>query len=97
MYKYRIKIEPIEDVEDAMISDELPKPIECDGFVILGDRGKRGVIVRQNINDLEIASILAEDTAILGASSIAKAMREASEMKRKSAAGDLFAKLLNLD
>lgn len=97
MYKYRIKIEPIEGAGGAMISDKLREPIECDGFVILGDRGKRSVNVKHDINDIVIASIIAEDTDILGASYIAKAMREASEMQRKSAAGDLFGKLLNLD
>lgn len=97
MYKYRIKIEAIEGEEGAMICDELLEPIECDGFVILGDRGKRSVNVKHDINDIKIASIIAEDTDILGASAIAKAMREASEMKRKSAAGNLFGKLLNLD
>lgn len=95
MSKYRIKIEAIEGAEGAMISDELLEPIECDGFVILGDRGKRSVNVKHDI--IKIASIIAEDTDILGASAIAKAMREASEMKRKSAAGNLFGKLLNLD
>ncbi len=97
MYKYRIKIEPIEGAESMKLSDELLEPIECDGFVILGGRGKRSVNVKHDINDIEIASIIAEDTDILGASFIAKAMREASEMKRKSAAGNLFGKLLNLD
>lgn len=97
MYKYRIKIEPIEGAEGAKISDELLEPIECDGFVILGNRGRTSVNIMHDINDIEIASIIAEDTDILGASIIAKAMREDSEMKRKSAAGNLFGKLLNLD
>jgi len=99
MYKYRIKVEAIGEAEcKVMLDEELTEGIECNGFVILGDRDhKQGVAVKHDINDIDIAGLIAVDADMLGASLIAKAMKDAYELKKKSRAGDLFGKLLNLD
>ena len=98
MYKYRIKVEAIGEVEGkAMLDEKLTEGIECNGFVILGDRDKQETIIKHDVNDIDIASLIAEDADMLGASLIAKAMKDAYELKKKSRAGDLFGRLLNLD
>ena len=99
MYKYRIKVEVIGEGEGKVKLDEkLTEGIECNGFVILGDRDhKQGVTVMHDINDIDIAALIAENADILGASLIAKAMKDTYELKKKERAGDLFGKLLNLD
>ena len=98
MYKYRIKVEAIGEAEGKdMLDEKLTEGIECNGFVILGDRDKQGAIIKQDVNDIDIAGLIAEDADMLGASLIAKAMQDACELKKKSRAGDLFGKLLNLD
>lgn len=98
MYKYRIKVEAIGEGEcKVMLDEKLTEGIECNGFVILGDRDKQGAIIKQDVNDIDIAGLIAEDADMLGASLIAKAMTDACELKKKERAGNLFGKLLNLD
>lgn len=99
MYKYRIKVEAIGEAEcKDMLDEKLTEGIECDGFVILGDRDhKQGAIIKHGVNDIDIAGLIAEDADMLGASLIAKAMKDACELKKKERAGNLFGKLLNLD
>lgn len=97
MYKYRIKVELIGEGK-AMLDERLTEGIECNGFVIIGDRDdNQGVTVKHDVNDIDIAGLIAEDAGMLGASLIAKAMKDACELKEKACAGDLFGKLLNLD
>lgn len=98
MYKYRIKVEAIGEGEcKDMLDEKLIEGIECNGFVILGDRDdNQGVTVKHDINDVGIAGLIAEDADMLGASLIAKAMKDACELKEKARAGDLLGKLLNL-
>lgn len=98
MYKYRIKVEAIGEGEcKVMLDEKITEGIECNGFVILGDRDKKGAIIRHDVNDIDIAGLIVEDAGMLGASLIAKAMKDACELKEKACAGDLFGKLLNLD
>lgn len=99
MYKYRIKVEAIGEGEcKDMLDEKLTEGIECNGFVILGDRGpKQGVTLKHDVNDIDIAGIIAEDAGMLGASLIAKAMKNACELKKIERAGNLFGKLLDLD
>lgn len=99
MYKYRIKLEAIGEGEcKDMLNEELTEGIECDGFVILCNRDhKQGAIVKYNVNDIDIAGLIAEDADMLGASLIAKAMKDAYELKKRERAGDFFGKLLKLD
>lgn len=79
-----------------MLDEKLTEGIECNGFVILGDRDKQGTIIKHDVNDIDIAGLIAEDADMLGASLIAKAMKDACELKKNSRAGDLLGKLLNL-
>lgn len=98
MYKYRIKVEAIGEGEcKDMLDEKLTEGIECNGLVILGDRDKKGTIIKHDVNVIDIAELIAEDADMLGASLIAKAMKDAYELQKKARAGDLFGKLLNLD
>ena len=98
MYKYRIKVEAIGEAEGKdMLDEKITEGIECNGFVILGNRDKQGAIIKHDVNDIDIAGLIAEDAGMLGASLIAKAMNDAYKLKRKERAGDLFGKLLDLD
>ena len=97
MYKYRIKVEAIGECKD-MLDEKITEGIECNGFVILCDRDhKQGAIVKHDVNDIDIAGLIAEDANMLGASLIAKAMKDAYELKKKERAGVAFGKLLTLD
>lgn len=91
MYKYRIKVEAIGEGEcKNMLDEELTEGIECDGFVILGERDhKQGAIIKHDINDIDIAGLIAEDADMLGASLIAKAMKDDYELKKKRARREL--------
>ena len=98
MYKYRIKMEAIGEGEcKDMLDEKLTEGIECNGFVIIGDRDEQGDIIRHDVNDIDIAGLIAEDADMLSASLIAKAMKDAYELKKKERAGNLLGKLLNLD
>lgn len=98
MYKYRIKVEAIGEGEcKEMLDEKLTEGIECNGFVIIGDRDEQGDIIRHDVNDIDIAGLIAEDADMLSASLIAKAMKDAYELKKKERAGNLLGKLLNLD
>lgn len=99
MYKYRIKVEAIGEGEcKDMLDEKLTEGIECNGFVILGNMDhKKGVTVKHDVNDIDIAGLIAEDANMLSASLIAKAMKDAYELKKKERAGNLFGKLFDLD
>lgn len=86
MANYRIKVEPIGELnENMMPDDDLRMGVECDGFTIIADRDEEHDTVyaaHMSVND--IATIIASNTFMLKAAYVAKAMREAVELTEKS-------------
>jgi len=50
--------------------------VDCNGFVILCDKGDRGTSIMHNVSNIDIAHALAGNGNLMAASLIALAMRE---------------------
>ena len=77
---YRITVEVIGDEKDHEIGDSLRGGVECDGFAIIANKGKGGQTVIHGISNLDLACIIAGNDDLMGASVIAKALREAKDI-----------------
>lgn len=77
---YRITVEVIGDEKDHEIGDSLRGGVECDGFAIIANKGKGGQTVIHGISNLDLACIIAGNDELMGASVIAKALREAHDI-----------------
>lgn len=73
---YRITVEVIGDEKGHEIGDSL-RGVECDGFAIIANKGKGGQTVIHGISNLDLACLIAGNHGLMGASVIAKALREA--------------------
>lgn len=85
MSKYRITIENIGEGADWDGTT-----IECDGFLILGDQGKKFDTSIQDLNIMDMAKMIAHHDKLRGAARIGLAMHEAL-MDNKAAANPLAA------
>ena len=85
MANYRIKVEPIGELnEDMMPDDDLRMGVECDGFTIIADRDEEhGTVYAAHLSITDIATIIAGNAFMLKAAYIAKAMRESVELTEK--------------
>lgn len=73
---YRIKIEVIgEEKADGKL-DETLRGVDCNGFVILCDKGDRCTSILHNVTNIDIAHALAGNGNLMAASMVAQAMRE---------------------
>lgn len=77
---YRITVEVIGDEKDHELGDSLRGGVECDGFAILANKGKSGTNVIHGISNIDLAAIIAGNDEMMGASIIAKALREARDI-----------------
>ena len=77
---YRITVEVIGDEKDHEIGNTLREGVECDGFAIIANKGKSGQMVVHSMNHLDLACLIAANDDLMGASVIAKALREASDI-----------------
>ena len=77
---YRIRIEEIG--ESVGLKDEM-REIECDGFVIIGDRKNNTSVCVHNVSNMDIAVAIAGNSHLMGASIIAKALREAKDLEKE--------------
>ena len=96
MYKYRIKIEPIEGAEGAEIDESMQEPIECDGFVIIAKQEKKIAVRKNDVTREIIAIAINKDPALLASSIIARALGEAEEIEKKAKGQSIMEKLFNL-
>lgn len=74
---YRIKVEVIGDEKDSEVVNRLREGVECDGFAIIANEGKRGKTLIHDISIIDLACIIEGSDELMGASVIAKALREA--------------------
>ena len=97
---YRIKIEVIGEEDECKLDQTDLKPIECDGFAILGSKDdKPNSVFIHHLSTIDIANIIAEHDTLLSASIIAKAFKEAFNMKHSALnqpSKDLLARILGL-
>lgn len=56
MADYRIRVESIDGSE--IMDEKYVKGIECDGFVILGDRGENGICCVHKMSKMGIAKMI---------------------------------------
>ena len=94
MSNYRIVIEAISEHGKKELPEELRGGVECEGFVIIADKGEGSTTVIQDVNKIDIASSLACSNALMSAAHIAKAMREARKIENTpSSFADLLKEL----
>ena len=74
---YRITVEVIGDEKGCEIGNSLQGGVECDGFAIIANKGEGGQTVIHGVSNIDLACIIAENDVMMGASVIAKALREA--------------------
>jgi len=90
---YRITVEVIGDEKDHEIGNSLRSGIECDGFAILANQGMGAQTVMHAISNIDLAAIIAENDEMMAASVIAKALREARDIK-ESKPSKILARIL---
>ena len=83
--KFRITVEQIGEVEPE---NDLPEQlkasgggIECDGFVIIGDRDDGSKLCLHRVTDIDIALAMAHSGKLMGCAHIAKALKEAKKIE----------------
>ena len=89
---YRIIVEPIsEEAQD--LPDDFKSVIECSGFTLLADFGDKTMRCIQNVSVLDIAQAIFKESVLMQAAHIAKAMREAAQMKQSDRFSDFIGAL----
>lgn len=89
---YRIVVTPIsEEAQD--LPDDLRCGIECKGFTLIADLGDRCLCAFQNVSTFDIAQAMSKESNLMQAAHIAKAMREAAQMKQSDRFSDFIGAL----
>lgn len=88
MGKYRIRVESMDHAEE--LRAEYRMGIECDAFVILGEREDGMSVSIHKLSTVDIAGLLAKSPNMLSAAIIAKAMAEAKRYEREADAGKMM-------
>lgn len=95
MGKYLIRVESMD--HDEALDERYGKGIECDGFVVLANKGEGCQVAIHNVNVDTISDMIAGSRQMIAASALAKGKREAADMLRKNEMGDLLGMLLGRD
>ena len=90
---YRIVVTPIsEEAQD--LPDDLRCGIECSGFTLLADLGDRTLCAVQHVSTIDLAQAMSKESNLMQAAHIAKAMREAVQMKQSDKVSDFISVLV---
>lgn len=98
MGKYLIKVEST-DREEAL-GQRYQEGIECDGFVIMGDKGDSATTCMHDVSVDTISDMIRMDSKLMEAAILAEAKRKIGELMEQSkieAKADALNKLLGLD
>ena len=95
MGKYQIRIESMD--HDEVLDSEYVDGIECDGFVVMANKGDRCQVAIHQVNVDTISDMIAGSRKVLAASVLAKGKREAADMLRMDGMDDLLGRLLGRD
>ena len=90
--KYLIKIIPM--VPEADLGDCYADGISCDGFVIAANGEHNSSVAIHNVNQMDIATMIAASAELTSASIIAKALREAKTILANEKKGEAAKRLL---
>lgn len=82
---------------DEVLDSEYVEGIECDGFVVLANKGEGCQVAIHNVNVDIISDMIAGSRKVMAASALAKGKREAVDMLRKNEMSDLLGRLLGRD
>lgn len=98
MGKYLIKVESTE--HDEALDQRYQKGIECDGFVIMADKGEGATTCMHDVSIDTISDMILLDSKLMEAAILAEAKRKIEELMEQSkieAKADALKKLLGLD
>ena len=84
MGKYLIKVESMD--YDEVIEQQYQEGIECDGFVIMADKGKGATICLQSVNVDTISEMIQGDSKLMQAAILAEAKQKIMEIAMKDKA-----------
>lgn len=80
---YRIKVEVIGTEDEEHKINETLRGVECNGFVILGNKGESTSTAIHGVSNIDIATMIATSGEMMAASLIAQAMREGKKYMRE--------------
>ena len=93
---YRITVEVIGDEDQNHKVENTYEPIECNGFVIMGDNDEKQELCVHKMSAMDIAKVINSSGVLFASGILAKAMKEANEIVRKENAAETFKKLFDL-
>lgn len=98
MGKYLIKVECMD--HDEQMDERYQKGIECDGYVIMADRGGGATTCMHEVSIDTISDMIRSDNKLMQAAVLAEAKRKIEELMEQSkieAKARAMKKLLGLD
>ena len=78
---YRIKIEPISETGEDHLSADLRNGIECKGFTLIANLGKKTQVIIQDMSTHDLAETFAGSGKFMAAAHVGKAIQEARKME----------------
>ena len=78
---YRIKIEPISETGEDHLSADLRNGIECKGFTLIANLGKKTQVIIQGMSTHDMAEAFAGEGRFMAAAHVGKAIQEARKME----------------
>jgi hypothetical protein len=95
MGKYLIRVESMD--HDEVLDNEFVEGIECDGFVVLANKGEGCQVVLHKVSIDIISDIIASNKKMMAAAILAKAKMDVKAQLRQDEMGDLLGRLLERD
>ena len=98
MGKYLIKVESMD--HDEVFDKAYNRGFECDGFVIMADKGGDAAVAMHHVSIDNISDMIAHESKLAQAAILADAKRRITEIARKddmAAKGEALKKLLGMD
>lgn len=84
MGKYLIKVESMD--HDEALNQQYQDGIECDGFVIMADKGEGATVALHEVNIDTISNMIQGESKLMQAGILAEAKRKIMEMAMKDKA-----------
>lgn len=98
MGKYLIRVESMD--HDEVLDSKYVEEIECEGFVIMADKGDYAAVAMHHVSIDNISDMIANESTLAQAAILADAKRRITEIARKddmAAKGEALKKLLGMD
>lgn len=85
MGKYLIKVESMD--HDEAMDEQYQRGIECDGFVIMADKGEGATVCMHHVSIDTISNMIVHESKVMQAAILADAKRQIMAMAAKDEAG----------